>query len=66
MKKNLEVELIPHRTHGNTNVANQNPVKKDLTNVGSYQEKQKGQFNSDVVLSDLKWDPQRLTATFRL
>ncbi|MDW2913848.1 hypothetical protein R7X13_03475, partial [Mesomycoplasma ovipneumoniae] len=25
LKKNLKVQLIPHQTHGNTNVANQQP-----------------------------------------
>ncbi|MDW2929459.1 hypothetical protein R7X75_03380, partial [Mesomycoplasma ovipneumoniae] len=66
LKKNLKVQLIPHQTHGNTNVANQQPVEKDLSTVTTYQPKPKGQFNNDVVLSDLKWDPQRLTATFKL
>ncbi|MHA0305485.1 hypothetical protein ACXYXB_03415, partial [Mesomycoplasma ovipneumoniae] len=66
LKQNLEVELIPHRTHQNTNVANQQPVKKALSTVTNYTQQQKGQFNRDVVLSDLKWDPQRLTATFKL
>ncbi|MFU0909565.1 DUF1410 domain-containing protein [Mesomycoplasma ovipneumoniae] len=66
LKQNLEVELIPHRTHGNVNVANQNPVKKALSSAGQYTQKSKGNFNNDVVLSDLKWDPQRLTATFKL
>ncbi|WP_341515653.1 hypothetical protein [Mesomycoplasma ovipneumoniae] len=66
LKKNLKAELIPHRTHGNTNVTNQNPVEKDLLTAGSYQQQQKGSFPTDVTLSDLKWDPQRLTATFRL
>ncbi|WNM16203.1 hypothetical protein [Mesomycoplasma ovipneumoniae] len=66
LKKNLKVQLIPHQTHGNKSVTNQQPVEKDLSTVTTYQPKQKGQFNNDVVLSDLKWDPQRLTATFKL
>ncbi|MHA0332702.1 hypothetical protein ACXYVR_03835, partial [Mesomycoplasma ovipneumoniae] len=66
LKQNLEVELIPHRTHQNLNVVNQQPVKKPLSSVRNYTQQQKGHFNNDVVLSDLKWDPQRLTATFRL
>ncbi|MDW2909388.1 hypothetical protein R7X09_02810, partial [Mesomycoplasma ovipneumoniae] len=66
LKQNLEVELIPHRTHQNTHVVNQQPVKKDLSTVTTYQPKSEGQFNNDVVLSDLKWDPQRVTATFKL
>ncbi|MDW2916738.1 hypothetical protein, partial [Mesomycoplasma ovipneumoniae] len=66
LKKNLKVQLIPHQTHGNTSVANQQPVEKDLSTVQEYQQKSKGQFNNDVVLSDLKWDPERVTATFKL
>ncbi|MDW2918751.1 DUF1410 domain-containing protein, partial [Mesomycoplasma ovipneumoniae] len=66
LKQNLEVELIPHRTHQNTHVANQQPVEKDLSTVTTYQPKPEGQFNNDVVLSDLKWDPERVTATFKL
>ncbi|MDO6856762.1 DUF1410 domain-containing protein [Mesomycoplasma ovipneumoniae] len=66
LKKNLGVTLIPHLTHQNTNVANQQPVTKSLIDVTTYTQKSKGDFNNDVVLSDLKWDPQRLTATFRL
>ncbi|MDW2913912.1 hypothetical protein R7X13_03800, partial [Mesomycoplasma ovipneumoniae] len=59
-------QLIPHQTHGNTNVANQQPVEKDLSTVQEYQQKSKGQFNQEVTLSDLKWDPERVTATFKL
>ncbi|MDO6826191.1 hypothetical protein Q4516_02630, partial [Mesomycoplasma ovipneumoniae] len=66
LNKNLKVQLIPHQTHGNKSVTNQQPVEKDLSTVTTYQPKPKGQFNNDVVLSDLKWDPQRLTATFKL
>ncbi|WNM16184.1 DUF1410 domain-containing protein [Mesomycoplasma ovipneumoniae] len=66
LKQNLEVELIPHRTHQNLNVVNQQPVKKFLSSVTNYTQQQKGHFNNDVVLSDLKWDPQRVTATFKL
>ncbi|WP_341495413.1 DUF1410 domain-containing protein [Mesomycoplasma ovipneumoniae] len=65
LKNNLKVELIPNRTHGGRS-NNLNPVEKELTSSGNYTEKPKGQFNSDVVLSDLKWDPQRVTATFKL
>ncbi|MHA0322490.1 hypothetical protein ACXYVC_03695, partial [Mesomycoplasma ovipneumoniae] len=66
LKQNLKAELIPHRTHGNTNVQNQNPVEKNLSTASNYQQQPKGSFPTDVTLSDLKWDPQRLTATFRL
>ncbi|MDW2923145.1 hypothetical protein R7X40_03575 [Mesomycoplasma ovipneumoniae] len=66
LKKNLKVQLIPHQTHGNANVANQQPVEKDLSTVQEYQQKSKGQFNPEVTLSDLKWDPERVTATFKL
>ncbi|MHA0315905.1 hypothetical protein ACXYVG_03590, partial [Mesomycoplasma ovipneumoniae] len=66
LKKNLKVELRPHQTHGNTSVQNQQPVEKDLSTATSYSAQAKGQFPSEVTLSDLKWDPQRLTATFRL
>ncbi|MCN0157953.1 DUF1410 domain-containing protein [Mesomycoplasma ovipneumoniae] len=65
LKNNLKVELIPNRTHGGSS-SNLNPVEKELISSGSYSEKPKGQFNNDVVLSDLKWDPQRVTATFKL
>ncbi|MDW2930113.1 hypothetical protein R7X79_03070, partial [Mesomycoplasma ovipneumoniae] len=66
LKNNLKVKLIPNKTHGGRQGANQNPVEKELTNSGSYQQKQAGQFNRDVTLSDLKWDPLKTTATFRL
>ncbi|MDW2914359.1 DUF1410 domain-containing protein [Mesomycoplasma ovipneumoniae] len=66
LKENLQVKLIPYTTHSGTQTANQQPVKKELTSVTNYTEQPKGQFNSEVVLSDLKWDPQKLTATFRL
>ncbi|WP_341517454.1 hypothetical protein [Mesomycoplasma ovipneumoniae] len=66
LKKNLEVTLIPHRTHQNNQVTNQNPVKKELSSVGQYTPKSKGEFSNDVTLSDLKWDPQSVTATFKL
>ncbi|MDW2918161.1 hypothetical protein R7V44_03745, partial [Mesomycoplasma ovipneumoniae] len=66
LKKNLKVQLIPHQTHGNTNVPNQQPVEKDLSTVQKYQQKSKGEFNQEVTLSDLKWDPERVTATFKL
>ncbi|MHA0347516.1 DUF1410 domain-containing protein [Mesomycoplasma ovipneumoniae] len=66
LKKNLEVTLIPHRTHQNTQVTNQNPVKKELSSVGQYTPNNKGVFLHDVTLSDLKWDPQSVTATFKL
>ncbi|WP_341491823.1 DUF1410 domain-containing protein [Mesomycoplasma ovipneumoniae] len=66
LKKNLKVQLIPHQTHGNKSVTNQQPVEKDLSTVTTYQPKAKGQFNQEVTLSDLKWDPERLTATFKL
>ncbi|MDW2924568.1 DUF1410 domain-containing protein, partial [Mesomycoplasma ovipneumoniae] len=66
LKKNLKVELIPHQTHGNRNVQNQQPVEKDLSMVTNYSPEQKGRFKSEVTLSDLKWDPERVTATFKL
>ncbi|WP_341491254.1 DUF1410 domain-containing protein [Mesomycoplasma ovipneumoniae] len=65
LKNNLKVELIPNKTHGGSS-PNLNPVEKELTRSGIYSPKSKGQFNSDVTLSDLKWDPQRVTATFKL
>ncbi|WP_337896006.1 DUF1410 domain-containing protein [Mesomycoplasma ovipneumoniae] len=66
LKNNLKVELIPHQTHGNRNVQNQQPVEKDLSTVTSYSPVQKGHFKGEVTLSDLKWDPERVTATFKL
>ncbi|WP_337905170.1 hypothetical protein, partial [Mesomycoplasma ovipneumoniae] len=66
LKKNLEVTLIPHRTHQNTQVTNQNSVKKELSSVGQYTPRNKRDFPNDVTLSDLKWDPQSVTATFKL
>ncbi|MDW2915995.1 hypothetical protein R7Z46_03615, partial [Mesomycoplasma ovipneumoniae] len=66
LKNNLKVKLIPNKTHGGRQGANQNPVEKELTNSGSYQQKQARQFNRDVTLSDLKWDPLKTTATFKL
>ncbi|WP_341508240.1 hypothetical protein [Mesomycoplasma ovipneumoniae] len=65
LKNNLKVELIPNKTHGGSS-PNLNPVEKELTRSSSYSPKSKGQFNNDVTLSDLKWDPQRVTATFKL
>ncbi|MDW2915881.1 hypothetical protein R7Z46_03030, partial [Mesomycoplasma ovipneumoniae] len=66
LKDNLKVKLIPNRTHSGPQSPNLNPVEKALTTSGGYSPKSKGQFNNDVVLSDLKWDPQRVTATFKL
>ncbi|WP_337897161.1 hypothetical protein, partial [Mesomycoplasma ovipneumoniae] len=66
LKQNLKAELIPHRTHGNANAPNQNPVEKDLSTVTDYSPGQKGRFKGEVTLSDLKWDPKRVTATFKL
>ncbi|WP_337902447.1 DUF1410 domain-containing protein [Mesomycoplasma ovipneumoniae] len=66
LKQNLKAELIPHRTHGNANTTNQNPVEKDLSTVTYYSPEQKGRFKGEVTLSDLKWDPERVTATFKL
>ncbi|MDW2907326.1 DUF1410 domain-containing protein [Mesomycoplasma ovipneumoniae] len=66
LKDNLKVKLIPNRTHSGQQSPNLNPVEKALTTSGGYSPKSKGQFNNDVVLSDLKWDPQRVTATFKL
>ncbi|WP_337899056.1 hypothetical protein [Mesomycoplasma ovipneumoniae] len=66
LKQNLKVRLIPNTTHSGTQTAAQQPVEKELTNIGSYSQKNRGQFNSDVVLSDLQWDPLKTTATFKL
>ncbi|MDW2933703.1 hypothetical protein R7X53_03395, partial [Mesomycoplasma ovipneumoniae] len=66
LKQNLKVKLIPHTTHSNTNVVNQQPVEKELSMVSTYTPKPNGQFNNDVVLSDLQWDPLKTTATFKL
>ncbi|WP_069096724.1 DUF1410 domain-containing protein [Mesomycoplasma ovipneumoniae] len=66
LKQNLKVKLIPHQTHSGTPSANQQPVEKKLNSVTGYTQKAEGQFNTDVVLSGLKWDPQKVTATFRL
>ncbi|MDW2861809.1 hypothetical protein R7U32_02330, partial [Mesomycoplasma ovipneumoniae] len=67
LKKNLKVKLIPNKTYSTTQSTNQNPVEKELTDAGKqYSEKQEGQFNPNVVLSGLEWDPQKVTATFRL
>ncbi|WHF53220.1 DUF1410 domain-containing protein [Mesomycoplasma ovipneumoniae] len=66
LKQNLKVRLIPNTTHSGRQTAAQQPVEKELTNTGSYSQKQRGQFNGDVVLSDLQWDPLKTTATFKL
>ncbi|WP_341492326.1 DUF1410 domain-containing protein [Mesomycoplasma ovipneumoniae] len=66
LRKNLKVKLIPHQTHSNQNVQNQQPVEKDLSSAGAYNAKAIRQFGGDVTLSDLKWDPLKTTATFRL
>ncbi|WP_337896249.1 DUF1410 domain-containing protein [Mesomycoplasma ovipneumoniae] len=65
LKNNLKVKLIPNKTHGGRQGANQSPVEKDLTSSGSYTPKAAGQFGSDVTLSDLQWDPLKTTATFK-
>ncbi|WP_337898976.1 hypothetical protein, partial [Mesomycoplasma ovipneumoniae] len=66
LRNNLKVKLIPHQTHSNTNAQNQQPVEKDLSSAGDYNAKAIRQFGGDVTLSDLKWDPLKSTATFRL
>ncbi|MEG3825626.1 DUF1410 domain-containing protein, partial [Mesomycoplasma ovipneumoniae] len=66
LKQNLKVRLIPNTTHGGQQGRNQQPVEKELTNTGSYQPKQPRQFNGDLTLSDLQWDPLKTTATFKL
>ncbi|WP_069099680.1 hypothetical protein, partial [Mesomycoplasma ovipneumoniae] len=66
LKDNLKVKLIPNTTHGGQQGHNQRPVEKDLSSVGTYNEKAIRQFGGDVTLSDLKWDPLKTTATFRL
>ncbi|XBE77846.1 DUF1410 domain-containing protein [Mesomycoplasma ovipneumoniae] len=67
LKKNLKVKLIPNKTYSATQSPNQQPVEKELTDAGKqYSQKPEGKFNTEVVLSGLKWDPQKVTATFRL
>ncbi len=66
LKQNLKVGLIPNTTHNGRQTPAQQPVEKELTNIGSYSQKNRGQFNGDVVLSDLQWDPLKTTATFKL
>ncbi|MHA0271662.1 hypothetical protein ACXYXD_03510, partial [Mesomycoplasma ovipneumoniae] len=66
LKNNLKVKLIPNTTHGGRQGANQQPVEKELTRTGSYIPKPPKQFNADLTLSDLEWDPLKTTATFKL
>ncbi|WP_341433501.1 DUF1410 domain-containing protein, partial [Mesomycoplasma ovipneumoniae] len=66
LKQNIKVKLIPNTTHRGQQGQNQKPVEKDLSSVGTYNQKAIRQFGADVTLSDLKWDPQRVTATFKL
>ncbi|WP_143825419.1 hypothetical protein [Mesomycoplasma ovipneumoniae] len=66
LKQNLKLELIPHRTHIGAVTQGQQNVKKELSSAAEYQEKAKGEFNADVTLSDLKWDPEKTTATLKV
>ncbi|WP_341491114.1 DUF1410 domain-containing protein [Mesomycoplasma ovipneumoniae] len=66
LKNNLKVKLIPNKTHSGGNQPNQQPVEKDLSSVGTYNEKAIRNFGGDVTLSDLQWDPLKTTATFKL
>ncbi|MDW2923855.1 hypothetical protein R7Z81_03635, partial [Mesomycoplasma ovipneumoniae] len=66
LKQNLKVKLIPNTTHGGQQGRNQQQVEKELTNSGSYRQKQPRHFNQDLTLSDLEWDPLKTTATFKL
>ncbi|WP_069099734.1 DUF1410 domain-containing protein, partial [Mesomycoplasma ovipneumoniae] len=66
LKQNLKLELIPHRTHIGRVTTGQENVEKKLSEAGSYHEKTKGEFNTDVTLSNLKWDPEKTTATLKV
>ncbi len=66
LKGNIQVKLIPNKTHGGQQGANQNPVEKDLSSAGTYNAKAIRKFGGDITLSDLQWDPLKTTATFRL
>ncbi|MDW2931467.1 DUF1410 domain-containing protein [Mesomycoplasma ovipneumoniae] len=66
LKQNIKVKLIPNRTHSGGNQRNQDPVEKELSSVGAYNQKEIRQFGGDVTLSDLQWDPLKTTATFKL
>ncbi|MDW2907188.1 hypothetical protein R7W53_02670, partial [Mesomycoplasma ovipneumoniae] len=66
LKENIKVKLIPNRTHRGGNQRNQDPVEKELSSVGTYNEKAIRKFGGDVTLSNLEWDPLKTTATFRL
>ncbi|WP_341491763.1 DUF1410 domain-containing protein [Mesomycoplasma ovipneumoniae] len=66
LKQNLKLELIPHRTHIGAVTQGQRNVEKELSSAAEYQEKAKGEFNADVTLSDLKWDPEKTTATLKV
>ncbi|WP_341491644.1 DUF1410 domain-containing protein [Mesomycoplasma ovipneumoniae] len=66
LKENLKLELIPHRTHGGRVTSGQSNVEKKLSEANNYVEKPKGEFNTDVTLSNLKWDPEKTTATLKV
>ncbi|MCP9306778.1 DUF1410 domain-containing protein [Mesomycoplasma ovipneumoniae] len=66
LKQNLKLELIPHRTHIGQRTHGQQDVTKELSEAGTYQEKTKGEFNTNVTLSNLKWDPEKTTATLKV
>ncbi|MDW2892893.1 DUF1410 domain-containing protein [Mesomycoplasma ovipneumoniae] len=66
LKQNLKLELIPHRTHIGRVTKGQENVEKKLSEAGAYHEKTKGEFNTDVTLSNLKWDPEKTTATLKV
>ncbi|MDW2906463.1 DUF1410 domain-containing protein [Mesomycoplasma ovipneumoniae] len=66
LKQNLKLELIPHRTHIGRVTHGQQDVTKKLSEAGQYVEKPEGEFNTDVTLSNLKWDPEKTTATLKV
>ncbi len=66
LKQNLKLELMPHRTHGGAVTSGQQNVEKELSSASNYKVKPKGEFNAEVTLSDLKWDPENTTATLKV
>ncbi|WP_341491107.1 DUF1410 domain-containing protein [Mesomycoplasma ovipneumoniae] len=66
LKQNLKLKLMPHRTHGGVVTSGQQNVEKELSSASNYEVKPKGEFNTEVTLSDLKWDPENTTATLKV
>ncbi|WP_341516306.1 DUF1410 domain-containing protein [Mesomycoplasma ovipneumoniae] len=66
LKQNLKLELMPHRTHGGAVTSGQQNAEKELSSASNYKVKPKGEFNAEVTLSDLKWDPEKTTATLKV